>query len=70
MSLRSAGRSIVKYRRLLRCQLGYWRDLAILTGLALCGSNVRRSQAKLRWAIWLCEIDFVGVQGLLNDLLW
>jgi hypothetical protein len=70
MSLLSAYRSFVKYRRLLRCQLGDWCDLAIVTCSAICGSSVRRAQAKLRWAIWLCEIDFVGVQGLLNDLLW
>jgi hypothetical protein len=62
-------RTLLVYRRWLR-YLSYWRDLAIVTGAALCGSSVRRSQAKLRWAILLCKIDFASVHGLLNDLLW
>jgi hypothetical protein len=69
MSL-AAHRVLVKYRRWLRDLSSDWRDLAIVTGGALCGSSVRRSQAKLRWAILLCKIDFVSVHGLLNDLLW
>jgi hypothetical protein len=60
----------VKYRRWFRYLYLDWRDLAIVSYGALCGSIVRRSQAKLRWAIWLCKLDFAGIHGLLNDLLW
>lgn len=69
MSL-AARNLLVKYRRWLRYLYVDWRDLAIVTCAALYGSSVQQTQAKLRWAIWLCKIDFVGVHGLLNDLLW
>ncbi len=61
---------LVKYRRLWLDLYSDWSDLVIVTFGAIDGSSVRRSQAKLRWAIWLCKIDFVGVHGLINDLLW
>jgi hypothetical protein len=61
---------LTKYLRYLRYKLSPWVALAIFTCAVLCGSSARRAQAKLRWAILLCKIDFVGVQGLLNDLLW
>lgn len=56
--------------RFLRYQFSPWFTLAIAPLKLLCSSGVQRTHTQIRYMRALCRIDFVGVYGLVNDLLW
>lgn len=71
-SMRSCGllQSIHLGLRFLRCQCFPWFVLAIAPLKLLFVSGVERMHEQLRYFNAIARIDFVGVYGLLNDLLW
>ncbi len=56
--------------RLVRYQSAPWLVLAITPLKLLFGSGVERIHGQVRYFKAITRIDFVGVYGLLNDLLW
>jgi hypothetical protein len=56
--------------QLLRFQCFPWLVLAIAPLKLLFASEVERIHEQVRYLNAITRIDFVGVYGLLNDLLW
>jgi len=56
--------------RLLRYRCFPWFVLAIAPLKLLFASGMERIQEQVRYFKAIARIDFVGVYGLLNDLLW
>ncbi|WP_219904733.1 hypothetical protein [Stenomitos frigidus] len=56
--------------RFARYQCAPWLVLAIAPLKLLFTSGVERIHAQVRYFSAISRIDFVGVYGLLNDLLW
>jgi hypothetical protein len=54
----------------LRFQCFPWLVLAIAPLKLLFASEVERIHEQVRYLNAIARIDFVGVYGLLNDLLW
>jgi hypothetical protein len=56
--------------RFLRYKFSPWCTLAIASLKLLFSSGVQHTHEKICYMKALCKIDFVGVYGLLNELLW
>lgn len=56
--------------RFVRDQCAPWLVLAIAPLKLLFVSGVERIHEQVRYLSAIARIDFVGVYGLLNDLLW
>ncbi len=56
--------------RFLRFKLSPWIILAIAPFKLVFSSGVQRTYEEIRYLSAISKIDFVGVYGLLNDLLW
>ncbi|MBW4464394.1 MAG: hypothetical protein KME07_03000 [Pegethrix bostrychoides GSE-TBD4-15B] len=56
--------------RFCRYKLYPWIVLAVAPFNWLTASGVRRTREQVRYMQAISRIDFVGVYGLLNDLLW
>jgi hypothetical protein len=56
--------------QLVRFQCFPWLVLAIAPLKLLFASEVERIHEQVRYLNAISRIDFVGVYGLLNDLLW
>ena len=56
--------------RLLRYRLYPWITLANTPLKLLTASGVNRTREKIRCMSAMSNIDFAGVYGLSNDLLW
>jgi hypothetical protein len=56
--------------RFIRYKCSPWLALAIAPLKLLCSSGDRRIYEQVRYLSALSQIDFVGVYGVLNELLW
>ncbi|MGB8701016.1 MAG: hypothetical protein WCD18_16510 [Thermosynechococcaceae cyanobacterium] len=56
--------------RFVRSKCSPWITLAIAPLKMLCSSGHQRTHEQSRYLSALSKIDFVGVYGLINDLLW
>lgn len=56
--------------RFLRYKFYPWITLAIAPLKLLATSGVNRTYAKISCMSAMSKIDFAGVYGLMNDLLW
>ncbi|MBD3886063.1 hypothetical protein IFO70_30665 [Phormidium tenue FACHB-886] len=56
--------------RFLRIKSYPWKTLAIVPFKLLLASGTRRTHEKCCYMRAAIEIDWAGVYGLLNDLLW
>ncbi|PSB27076.1 hypothetical protein [Stenomitos frigidus] len=62
--------ALAKYLRFLRYKFSSCFTLAIAPLSLLAASRVHRTHAKIRCMLAIGRINFVGVYGLINDLLW
>lgn len=56
--------------RLLRYQLNPWLILAIAPFKLMFSAGLQRTQTQIRYMRAISKINFTGVYGFLNDLLW
>ncbi|MEP0821187.1 MULTISPECIES: hypothetical protein [Trichocoleus] len=56
--------------RFMRYQSSPWLGLAIALLKLPRAAGVERTHVRVRYFRTIARIDFVGVYGLLNDLLW
>lgn len=56
--------------RFMRYQCSPWLVLAIALLKLPCATGVERLHVRVRYFRAIARIDFVGIYGLLNDLLW
>jgi hypothetical protein len=54
----------------VRHQCSPWLTLAIVPLKLLCMSEAQRTHLQIRYLSAISRIDFVGVYGALNELLW
>lgn len=56
--------------RFLRYKFHPWITLAIAPLNLLFASDIQRTHTKIRFMRAMSKIDFAGVYGFINDLLW
>ncbi|MBD2166878.1 hypothetical protein H6G04_21035 [Calothrix membranacea FACHB-236] len=56
--------------RIFKSKCSPWLTLAIAPFKLLCSSGNQRTYEYIRYLSALSKIDFVGLYGVLNDLLW